>query len=235
MPALMSICDPSAPIRRWDTLISPIYRSMLGDFSAAGELRAVETILHEMAHSTVFLPGASDLNESFATRGHSRCRPLLSQPGDLTQSDRVFALAKEGEADESRFRPGFAPQIDRLTAFTSAPPRSSSVASSCSISGKRFSKKSVSRIGRRFRKDGATSDWRTGRCRMHCSACLPSITKAAVFRKRCWPSVTMISNDLCRCTEKRAIAGRCRVAASVGGPTAPFRSPMTGSCDDEAP
>ena len=57
------------PVGAYSTLgylISPIYRSMLGDFSEAGELRAVETILHEMAHSTVFLPGACSLDRERA-------------------------------------------------------------------------------------------------------------------------------------------------------------------------
>ncbi|HNI60133.1 MAG TPA: aminopeptidase [Pseudomonadota bacterium] len=109
------------PVGAYSTLgylISPIYRSMLGDFSAAGELRAVETILHEMAHSTVFLPGASDLNESFATQVGIRGAALFYRSrGDLTQSDRVFALAKEGEADEKSFSTWLAPQIDRLNRF----------------------------------------------------------------------------------------------------------------------
>ncbi len=109
------------PVGAYSTLgylISPIYRSMLGDFSEAGELRAVETILHEMAHSTVFLPGASDLNESFATQVGIRGAAMFFRGrGDLSQSERVFALAKEGEDDEKAFSAWLRPQLDRLSRF----------------------------------------------------------------------------------------------------------------------
>lgn len=109
------------PVGAYSTLgylISPIYRSMLGDFTDAGELRAVETILHEMAHSTVFLPGASDLNESFATVvGTHGASLFYSDRGEAMHSERVLALAQEAEADERAFSAWLKPQLDRLSRF----------------------------------------------------------------------------------------------------------------------
>jgi predicted aminopeptidase len=58
------------PVGAYSTLgylLSPIYSSMIDQPGARGELRAVETILHEMAHTTAWLNSASDLNESYAT------------------------------------------------------------------------------------------------------------------------------------------------------------------------
>jgi predicted aminopeptidase len=109
------------PVGAYSTLgylVSPIYRSMLGDFTEAGEVRAVETILHEMAHSTVFLPGASDLNESFATVvGNRGAAAFFRSRGDLGQSERVFAIAEEGEKDSREFSIWLKPQLERLTRF----------------------------------------------------------------------------------------------------------------------
>lgn len=109
------------PVGAYSTLgylISPIYRSMLSDFGDAGEVRAVETILHEMAHSTVFLPGASDLNESFATMvGNQGAAEFYRSRGDITQSERVFAIAAEGLRDQKEFSSWLAPQLERLTRF----------------------------------------------------------------------------------------------------------------------
>lgn len=109
------------PVGAYSTLgylISPIYRSMLSDFTDAGEVRAVETILHEMAHSTVFLPGASDLNESFATMvGNQGAAEFYRSRGDISQSERVFAIADEGLRDQKEFSAWLAPQLERLTRF----------------------------------------------------------------------------------------------------------------------
>ena len=109
------------PVGAYSTLgylISPIYRSMIGEFTDAGEVRAVDTILHEMTHSTVFIPGASDLNESFATVvGVRGAAEFYRSRGDLAQSEKVFAIAKEGERDAKEFSEWLKPQLDRLTRF----------------------------------------------------------------------------------------------------------------------
>jgi len=131
------------PVGAYSTLgylISPVYRSMLAlsaaqsksaprpkaraspnetpDASDAGELRAVETILHEMAHSTVFLPGASDLNESFATMVGTRGAALFFEhQGDSEKSQRVFSLAKQADEDEKAFSAWLKPQLERLQKF----------------------------------------------------------------------------------------------------------------------
>ena len=109
------------PIGAYSTLgylISPIYRSMIGEFTDAGEVRAVDTILHEMTHSTVFIPGASDLNESFATVvGVRGAAEFYRSRGDLAQSEKVFAIAKEGERDAKEFSEWLKPQLERLTRF----------------------------------------------------------------------------------------------------------------------
>ena len=109
------------PVGAYSTLgylISPIYRSMIGEFTDAGEVRAVDTILHEMTHSTVFIPGASDLNESFATVvGVRGAAEFYRSRGDLAQSEKVFAIAKEGERDAKEFSEWLKPQLERLTRF----------------------------------------------------------------------------------------------------------------------
>ena len=109
------------PVGAYSTLgylISPIYRSMLGEFTEAGEVRAVETVLHEMTHSTVFLPGASDLNESFATMvGNRGAAEFYRSRGDISQSERVSTIAEEGLRDQKEFSAWLKPQLERLTRF----------------------------------------------------------------------------------------------------------------------
>ncbi len=48
-------------------ILSPIYAAMIDEKGPRGDLRTVETVLHEMAHTTAWLGSASDLNESYAT------------------------------------------------------------------------------------------------------------------------------------------------------------------------
>ena len=48
-------------------ILSPIYSDMISGPGPAGEVRTVETILHEMAHSSVAFFTATELNEPFAT------------------------------------------------------------------------------------------------------------------------------------------------------------------------
>lgn len=58
------------PVEAYSTLgflISPIYAGMIDAPGPRGEVRTVEVILHEMAHATAWIPGGTDLNESYAT------------------------------------------------------------------------------------------------------------------------------------------------------------------------
>ena len=48
-------------------ILSPIYSDMISTPGPAGELRTVECILHEMAHTSVTFFTATELNEPFAT------------------------------------------------------------------------------------------------------------------------------------------------------------------------
>lgn len=108
------------PVGAYSTLgyfISPIYASMLDDDGPAGEVRTVETILHEMAHSTVWLPG-SDLNESFASLvGVQGAARFFRERGDLAQSDMAISLAQDQERRARTFSSWFAPALDKVRAF----------------------------------------------------------------------------------------------------------------------
>lgn len=84
--------------------LSPIYASMIDDPGPAGEVRAVETILHEMTHTTAYLRSASELNESFATVvGIEGAAQFFRQRGSLAQSALVRQLADEDEARHKVF------------------------------------------------------------------------------------------------------------------------------------
>lgn len=97
--------------------ISPIYASMLDDDSPAGEVRTVETILHEMAHSTVWLPG-SDLNESFASLvGVQGAARFFRERGEVAQSEMAISLAQDQERRARTFSAWFAPAMAKVRAF----------------------------------------------------------------------------------------------------------------------
>jgi len=91
------------PVGAYSTLgylISPIYASMLDHPGPEGEVQTVETILHEMAHSTAYLRSASELNESYATLvGVEGAARFFRERGSATQSELVHRLA---EAEEQR-------------------------------------------------------------------------------------------------------------------------------------
>ncbi|MFO0575072.1 MAG: aminopeptidase [Polyangia bacterium] len=108
------------PVGAYSTLgyfISPIYASMLDDAGPDGEVRTVETILHEMAHSTVWLPG-SDLNEGFASLvGVQGAARFFRERGDLAQSELAVTQAQEQEQRARAFSAWFAPALDKVRAF----------------------------------------------------------------------------------------------------------------------
>ena len=77
------------PVGAYSTLgylLSPIYADMINNPGPRGDYETVETILHEMAHTTAYVLGDSTLNESFATVVGSRGAALFfrQQPADTT-------------------------------------------------------------------------------------------------------------------------------------------------------
>ncbi|MCS6915614.1 MAG: aminopeptidase [Myxococcales bacterium] len=82
-------------------LLSPIYAAMILEPGPRGELRAVETLLHEMAHTTAWIRSASDLNESYATLVGQRGAALFfaqrgrALPGGEERSPQDAAAEQE--------------------------------------------------------------------------------------------------------------------------------------------
>ena len=69
--------------------LTPIYADMINDSGPGGDYETVETILHEMAHTTAYVVSDSSLNESFATLvGHTAAARFFKLHGR--------ALAEEG-------------------------------------------------------------------------------------------------------------------------------------------
>jgi predicted aminopeptidase len=89
----------------------PIYSSMLDGSDA----RIVEVTLHEMTHSTVYLPGHSEWNESLATVvGNEGAAQFFAARGD---SSKVAALVEESrkrEREEEAFSRFLAPVVHSL-------------------------------------------------------------------------------------------------------------------------
>ncbi|MBL9006794.1 MAG: aminopeptidase [Myxococcales bacterium] len=99
-------------------LISPIYASMLDQPGPEGEVQTVETILHEMAHSTAYLRSASELNESYATLvGVEGAARFFRERGASAQSALVHRLAQEEEQRHLAFSAWLEPALKDAAAF----------------------------------------------------------------------------------------------------------------------
>lgn len=99
-------------------LISPIYASMLDDPDPAGEARAVETVLHEMAHCTAYINSASDLNESYATLvGVQGAALFYRLRGDAGAGERLLREAQQAEQRAAAFSAWLQPALAELRAF----------------------------------------------------------------------------------------------------------------------
>lgn len=99
-------------------LLSPIYASMVDEPGPEGEVRTVEVVLHEMAHSTAYLTSASELNESYATLvGVQGAARFFRERGDLAASALSLRLAEEQEARSRAFSDWLQPAMKRVTEF----------------------------------------------------------------------------------------------------------------------
>ena len=78
----------------------PVYESMLDE----GDARIVEVVLHEMLHGTLYLPGRSAWNESFATFvGVHGAALFFATRHDDAAGRKVLEEAEQRERDEDRF------------------------------------------------------------------------------------------------------------------------------------
>ena len=111
------------PVEGYSTLgyfVSPIYAAMLetGLPGASGDVRTVEVVLHEMAHSTAYITSASELNESYATlvgiEGASR---FFRERGNASESELVRELARAGERQNIAFSAWLEPALKKAKDF----------------------------------------------------------------------------------------------------------------------
>lgn len=111
------------PVQGYSTLgyfISPIYAAMLepNEPGEKGDVRTVEVVLHEMAHSTAYIKSASELNESFATLvGIEGATRFFRERGNGTNSELVRKLADEQEQQHRVFSAWFEPARKEAEAF----------------------------------------------------------------------------------------------------------------------
>lgn len=99
-------------------LLSPIYASMVDDPGPEGEVRTVEVMLHEMAHSTAYLTSASELNESYATLvGVEGAARFFRERGNATQSALSIRLAQDQEQRSRAFATWLKPAMARVREF----------------------------------------------------------------------------------------------------------------------
>ena len=96
----------------------PVYESMLDE----GDARIVEVVLHEMLHGTLYLPGRSAWNESFATfvGVHGAALFFASRHGD-DAGKKVLEEAEQRERDEARFGAFLAPVHEALEKLYAEP------------------------------------------------------------------------------------------------------------------
>lgn len=111
------------PVEGYSTLgyfVSPIYAAMLEPNSPgpSGDVRTVEVVLHEMAHSTAYITSASELNESYATlvgiEGASR---FFRERGNQSESELVRELARAGEQQHLAFSAWLEPALKQAKEF----------------------------------------------------------------------------------------------------------------------
>lgn len=91
------------PVAGFSTLgyfAEPIFSSML----EGPPYRIVEVVLHEMLHSTIYVPGQSAFNESFATLvGVEGAAQFFRQRGDSDAAARLIAEAERADERERLF------------------------------------------------------------------------------------------------------------------------------------
>jgi predicted aminopeptidase len=109
------------PVAGYSTLgmtADPIYSSMLDGADA----RIVEVTLHEMLHSTVYLPGHSDWNESLATVvGVEGAARFFAARGDAAALAGLAADARRREREQDRFAQFLVPLVTELEQLYAAP------------------------------------------------------------------------------------------------------------------
>ncbi len=111
------------PVSAYSTLgyfISPIYAAMLEPEQPGprGDVRTVEVILHEMAHSTAYIKSASELNESFATLvGIEGAARFFRERGAAAESTLVKELAAAEERQSRAFSTWLEPTLKSAGAF----------------------------------------------------------------------------------------------------------------------
>jgi predicted aminopeptidase len=102
------------PVAGYSTLgitADPIYSSML----EGSDARIVEVTLHEMTHATVYLPGHSDWNESFATVvGSEGAAEFFAAKGDASVAGKLADEARRRDRDVETFSHFLAPVVRSL-------------------------------------------------------------------------------------------------------------------------
>lgn len=93
--------------------LTPIYADMINDSGPSGDYDTVETILHEMAHTTAYVVSDSSLNESFATLvGHTAAARFFKRYGRALAEEGLLSApvtpAKDKDPDQDEQR-GAAP------------------------------------------------------------------------------------------------------------------------------
>lgn len=112
------------PVSGYSTLgyfISPIYASMVDGVGPEAEVRTVEVILHEMAHSTAYVKSASELNESYATLvGVQGAARFFRERGQELKSRKVLELAEAQRQRGLAFATWLESALAKLRAFYEA-------------------------------------------------------------------------------------------------------------------
>jgi predicted aminopeptidase len=91
---------------------------MLDHPGPEGEVQTVETILHEMAHSTAYVRSASELNESFATLvGVEGAARFFRERGSTSQSELVHRIAEDEERRHIAFSAWLEPALKEAAAY----------------------------------------------------------------------------------------------------------------------
>ena len=102
------------PVAGYSTLgitADPIYSSML----EGSDARIVEVTLHEMSHATVYLPGHSEWNESFATVvGAEGAAEFFAAKGDASVAGKLADEARRRDEDMEAFSRFLGPLVKSL-------------------------------------------------------------------------------------------------------------------------
>lgn len=94
----------------------PVFSTML----AMEDARLVSTVIHELTHATLFIPGAVEFNENLATFVGERGATLFFEQADGADSPRARAVGESFE-DARRFGAFLAEMMEGLRAYYARP------------------------------------------------------------------------------------------------------------------